>query len=353
MAEKKNAPHNLQQTKGQFQFRGIASGTKKDGFFKEIETKSKKPMRMVNFGVEYDKDKRSYITLNGMERDNVYFSKQIEKDGKKTSEIKTIPWADRSKFNEEGFSIMGINLGLEKVMENGKEVNKKEKLVEYDACNSIALNLTDGQSIFVKGNIEYSTYKEKHQSKFVPSQISLCSSDIDFDDEKFEPINKFSQQIVFMGVAPDKECKDKERFIISAKTIGYNSIEDFEYITYNKKLANKLHKSLKPYNAITIYGRVEAVTSVETVVEDDDDGWGDSSAKKSMEYVSSPFTLELVVDYADPDSIDTELYTEESVEGAIAKLNAKNKAQNEFSGKDSDDDWGSVGSKATDEDDEW
>lgn len=350
MAEKKNAPHDLQQTNGQFQFRGIVSGTAKDSFYKEITTKSNKPMRMVNFGVEFDKDKRVYVGLNGMERDNVYFSKRVEKDGKTTTEMKTIPWKDRFNFNEEGYSLLGINLGLEKeVDDKGKEVNKKEKLTEFDACNSIGTNLEDGQSIFTKGKIEYSTYKEKHQSKFVPQQISLCSSDIDFEDEKFEPINKFSQQIVFMGVAPDKDNKD--RFIISAKIIGYSSIEDFEFVTYNKSMAKKLKSVLKPYNAITLYGTVEAVTSVEeTVVEDD--GWGDASAKTSMEYVSSPFSLEFKVDYADPDSIDTELYTEESVEGAIAKLNAKNKAQSEFSGKDSDDDWGSVDSKDANEDDE-
>ena len=82
----------------------------------------------------------------------------------------------------------------------------------------------------------------------------------------------------------------------------------------------------------------------------EDDGWGEPN---KMERVNQPFVQELVVTGADKDSIDTELYSEESVEGAIAKLNAKNKAQNEFSGKDSDDDWGSVGSKATDDDDEW
>lgn len=351
---KKNPNHDLQQTKGQFQFRGIVNGTAKDSFYKEITTKSNKAMRMINFGVEYDKNKKGYISLNGMERDNVYFSKQVEKDGKKTTEMKTIPWNDRFNFSEEGFSLLGINLGLEKVTDsNGKKVNKKEKLVEFDACNSIATNLNDGQSVFIKGNIEYSTYKDKHQSKFVPTQISLCNADIDFESEDFESINKFSQQIIFMGIAPDKECKDKKRFIISGKTVGYSSIEDFEFVTYNEKLAKKLNKVLKPYNAITLYGTIDTVVSVEETTDDEDDGWGDSSAKKNMELISSPFTQEFVVEYADPDSIDTELYTEESVESAIAKINAKNKASNDF-GSDDDDDWGTVNNKKTkDDEDEW
>ena len=348
MAEKKSAPHDLQQTKGQFQFRGIVTGTTKEGFYKEIETKSKKPMRMINFGVEYDKDKKGYISLNGMERDNVYFSKRIEKDGRTTTDMKTIPWKDRFNFSEEGYSLLGVNLGVEKTVDDkGKEVNKKEKLVEFDACNEIASHLTDGQSVFIKGNIEYSTYKDKHQTKFVPNQVSLCSSDIDFESEDFETINNFTQSIVFMGITKDKECKDRDKFIVSAKIIGYGSIEDFEFVTYHTKLASNL-KKLKPYTAITVYGDIETVTSVEEV-EEEDDGWGDTN---KMERINKPFVQELVIKGADKDSIDTELYSEESVEGAIAKLNAKNKATKEFDSKD--DDWGSVGdNKMTDDDDEW
>ena len=49
----------------------------------------------------------------------------------------------------------------------------------------------------------------------------------------------------------------------------------------------------------------------------------------------------------------TELYSEEAVESAIAKLAANNKTNKEFGGK-SDDDWGSVDkSGGNDEDDDW
>jgi hypothetical protein len=61
----------------------------------------------------------------------------------------------------------------------------------------------------------------------------------------------------------------------------------------------------------------------------------------------------MVVVGAEKDSIDTELYSEESVESAIAKLATKNKTDKEYGSDDSDDDWGSVGSGASDEDDEW
>lgn len=343
----KNPNHDLQQTNGTFQFRGIVNGTTKEGFYKEITTKSNKPMRMANFGIEYDKDKRSFISLNGMVKEKVHFSKQTEKDGKKTTDVKPVDWSDRFNFNEEGYNLIGVRLGLEKITDdNGKTANKKETLSEYDACGTIGTNLNDGQSVFIKGKIEYSTYKEKHQSKFVPQQISLCSSDIDFEDEKFESVNNFTQQIVYMGIAKDKECKDRDKFIISAKIIGYSSIEDFEFVTYHAKLANNL-KKLKPYTAITVYGDIETVTSVEEV-EDEDDGWGESN---KMERVNQPFVQELVVTGADKDSIDTELYSEESVESAIAKLASKDKANNDFGSTD-DDDWGSASTKAVNDEDE-
>lgn len=347
MAEKKNnAPHDLQQTKGQFQFRGMVTGTDKDNFYKETNTKAGKPFRSVSFGVEYDKDKKDYISLNGMERDNVFFSKRETVDGKTKVTTEKVAWKDRFNFKKEGFGLIGVGLGLEKTTDsNGKEVNKKVTLVEFDACDHIKNYLEDGQSVFVKGNIDYSTYDNKHYTKFVPQQISLCTKDIDFEDEKFEPNHQFTQQIVFMGINKDKESKDKDRFIISAKIIGYSTIEDVEFVTYHTKLAKNL-KGLKPYTAITVFGDIDVNASVETV---EDDSWGESN---KMERVNSPFVREMVVTGADKDSIDDTLYSESSVESAIAKLNAKNQTNKEF-GNDSDD-WGSVGSGSDDnDDDEW
>ena len=43
--------HGLQETTGQYQGRGIVTGTEKESFYKEIKTKTKKDMRLVNFGI--------------------------------------------------------------------------------------------------------------------------------------------------------------------------------------------------------------------------------------------------------------------------------------------------------------
>lgn len=55
MAEtkKKGRLFDLPETKGAFQLKGVVSGMEKDTAFKEIKTKSGKPMRMLNFGTSY------------------------------------------------------------------------------------------------------------------------------------------------------------------------------------------------------------------------------------------------------------------------------------------------------------
>ena len=42
-----------------------------------------------------------------------------------------------------------------------------------------------------------------------------------------------------------------------------DNAEDFEFVTYHAKLASNL-KKLKPYTAITVFGDIETVTSVES-----------------------------------------------------------------------------------------
>ena len=83
MAEtkKKGRLFDLPETKGSFQLKGIVSGTEKDGFYKEIKTKSNKDMRMVNFGVGYAEGSTLYVNLQGMEQENVYFSKKAKNKG--------------------------------------------------------------------------------------------------------------------------------------------------------------------------------------------------------------------------------------------------------------------------------
>ena len=138
MAEKKKGL-GLPQTRGSFQVRGKVVGASRDNFYTEKLTKTDKPWRQVTFGAQFDKDSTVYLSLNGMERDNVWFSKKAENGKVDTEEV---AWKDRFTFAKEGYSLIGVNVGVKKVKdEKGNEVNDKKRLTEYDACKEIGDNL--------------------------------------------------------------------------------------------------------------------------------------------------------------------------------------------------------------------
>jgi len=350
--KKKGRLFDLPETKGSFQLKGVVSGVEKENFYKEIKTKSNKDMRMINFGVGYAEGSTLYVNLQGLEQEYVYFSKKAKKKGDKP-EIAKVPWSDRFTYNREGFRLIGNTIGVKKkVDQNGKTVNDKKDLTDFDSCKEVNENLKDGASVFIRGSIDYSSFldnngNKKTSTKLVPNQISLCS-EIDFGDENFTQQNDFIQVIVFMGIDQEKE-NDKQtgRFVVSAKVITYNNIEDVEFIIENKDLANKFKKSLKPYNAIQVSGHMVASTQTETV--EDDDNWGE---EVSMEKVLAPIKREFIIINAKGSTVDKELYTEANVTEAMAKIAQANKAENDFGGDADNDDWGEV-NLDTDDDEAW
>ena len=344
-----NRLFDLPETKGAFQLKGVVTGTEKENFYKEIKTKTGKEMRIVNFGVNYAKNSTLYVNKQGMEQDNVYFSKRAEEKGAKSETVK-VPWSERFSYNRDGFRLIGNNIGVKKkVDETGKTVNDKKVLVDFDACKEIHDNLRDDNSVFIKGNVEFSSFidnngNKKSSVKLVPTQVSLCA-DCDFDEEDYKQQNDFNQVIIFMGIDAEKNGnKPTGRFIVSAKIVTYSTIEDVEFIIENKDLANKFHKSLKPYYAIKVSGHM--VTSTQTEEVEDDDNWGEEDA---MSKVSAPTKREFIITGATGSSVDKELYTEQNVTEAIAKIAKANKAENDF-GSDSDE-WGETSDD--DEEEAW
>lgn len=346
---------NLPETKGTFQLRGAVTGTKKDGFYKQESTKNGKPKREVKFGVKFQEDKSVSVDLQGFVRDEVYFNKRAEKKGEKSS-TKKVQWAERNTFAEEGYRLIGVNVGVKKIVTaEGKEVNDKKMLVEFDACDEIGKNLTDDVSVFVRGNIDYSSFQNNNgdtirRVKLVPNQVSLCA-DVDFAAEDYVPTHDFTQTIVFMGVDQEVENgKNTGRFVMDAKIVTYSTIEDAQFIITDKSLATIFRKNLKPYNCIKVWGRVD--TTIQTEEVKDDNVWGEENA---MTKVSAPARRELIITGADKSSLDKEVYTEEKVNEAIMKIKKANDAQNDFGGSnDSDSAWGEpIGGFEDDDDDAW
>lgn len=343
---------NLPETKGSFQLKGIVTGTEKDGFFKTITTKSGREMRIVNFGISYDNGKTLYVNLQGMEQDVVYFSKKADKPGMK-GETEKVSWAERFRYNREGFRPIGKNIGLKKKTdETGKVVNDKKVLTDFDACGEINDNLEDGVSVFVRGNLDYSSFitndnEKRTTTKLVPGQVSLCA-DCDFSSESYEKQNDFNQVIVFMGIDQEKDSNDKPtgKYIVLAKIVTWSNIEDVQFYIENAALAKKFKTSLKPYTAIKVSGHI--VSETQTEVVEDKDEWGEVDA---MTKVTAPTRRLFVISGARGDSIDPETYSEKKISEAIAKINKAKNAEMSF-GTDSNSEWGDAKLDSADDDEE-
>ena len=339
------------QTRGTFILSGKVVGTQSNSFFAEGDTKNGGSYRRVHFGVEIEEGKIVYLDLFGSTVDQVYFSKTVKgADGKNKTDTKSVKWADRFKtskqlFGEDGYRLIGVTCGCKKIVnDKGKELNDRKYLTPYDACDEIT-NLSDGQSVFIRGNISYSTYNNQHRVNFEPQQVSLCK-EIDFDDVDFKATAQFTQNIVCMGVAKNEETPGEA--IVNAKIVNYQSIEDAELYTRNAALARNL-KKLGEYCHIKVWGDIVVDGEVETV-EDVDEGWGSSN---KMERVASPFKRKLMITGADKESIDKEAYSEEVIEKALEVIAGIQGAKKDYGMKDDgDEDWGNKPSSKGNLDDE-
>lgn len=337
------------QLRGTFMIVGKVTGRMSQNFYADGTSKNGGSWRRVRFGVEIEPQKVVYVDLFGATQDTVYFSKR-NKDTQKV-ETKAVKWADRMKtskqlFGEDGFRMIGVTCGCSKVIDSkGREVNDTKTLTAFDACDEVG-NLNDGDSVRIRGNITYSTYKDTHRVNFEPTQVSLCNSPVDFEAKDFKPTADFEQQIVCMGVAKNEDKPDEA--VVSAKIVNYQSIEDTELYTRNSALAKNL-KRLGEYVHIKVWGNIEVQGEMQEVVEEDDE-WGSANP---MNRIASPFVRKLMITGADKDSIDKEAYSEEIIEHAMSVVRGIQNAKSDYGKKDDkDDDWGSKPGSNLDEDED-
>jgi hypothetical protein len=323
--------HGLPETKGQYKLRGFVTGMGRDNTYSEKETKTGKQRRVLNFGVQTAPESIVYVSSQGMEQKEVFFSKRSEVKGQ-PSTVKRVSFADRHKDQGEGFTLIGTSIGLDKDDE-GKNVVKT--LHDYDASKTLYEKLDDDTPIFVQGSIEYSSFRNDkdevtRNKKFLVGRI-YNAKEMDFEDEKFTETSDFKQRILFMGI---KKIDDKNdpRFEVEAKIVTYNSVEDADFVIRNTGLANTLRSVLKPYNAIDVWGKIYNKLDTDDIpVTNTKGNWG---KEDSFKRVNNTYIRELVITGADPDTIDVETYTEDIIDEAM-------KALNEFgTGNKSSNNWG-------------
>ena len=152
----------LPQTRGSFQIKGKVLGVEKKNFYTEKATKSGNEFRAINFGVTYNDKETVFVSLNGMPREKVHFSKRNPET--KKFDTKAVAWAERDRFNEEGYSMIGVTCGVEqKRNENGGIDNVTKVMTEYDAAPYLNAYLEDDMDVFVSGNIEFNSFTNKSE----------------------------------------------------------------------------------------------------------------------------------------------------------------------------------------------
>lgn len=348
----KDKLHELKNTTNSFQMRGQIVGTKSKRFYNSGNTKTGGNWASIEFGVKINEGKTVYLTLRGFPRDEVFYYKKGENGAKGTTQ--KVAWKDRHKAPSKDHRLIGINISTGKD-EDGKNINTT--MTEYDAVEWLHNNLNDNDSVFIKGNLQFSSYTDrngqtKRKVELVPTQISYTNETINFGAEGFTEMCEFENTLVFSSIDQEMDENDKAtgRFILSGYDIKFNSVEPVSFIldAEHKKLAQNIKKTLKAGYSIKTYGRVEVISDI-SVVEEADDGWGESSP---MERLNSPVRREYIVYKADPNSIEKEDYSEDAIAAAIKKIKAAQEAAKNFGEKPTadssadDSDWGS-----TDDDD--
>lgn len=325
------------QLKGTFQMTGRVTGRLSQNFYTEGTSANGKPWRKVRFGVEIESGKNVYVDLFGVAQDQCYISKRTTLPGGKVqTETQTINWADRFNIEKnpkyKGFNVIGPTTGCRKIIDSkGIQKNLVLHLTTFDACDEVQ-NLVDGDSVFVRGNIVYTTYNGQHRINFEPTQISLCK-EIDLDDIEYKPQAYFTQPMVLMSVKANKET---DEYDVQAKIVNYQSIEDAEF-HISKEYAALAKTLAKQGEYVHIRAKGNIVVAGEKVEEQIDAAWGVQTNK--MDRVASPFTRKLMIDGVDPASVDKKAYSKEVIDNA-EEIIASIKSAKEDYGASSDEDWG-------------
>lgn len=288
MAEEKVI--NLEQTKSQFTIKGIVDGMTKENAYREDEIKNGKnkgkQYRSIKFQVQTSPENKLTVEMFGMELDYVYPYKKGK--GKEKGVSKKLEFSKRNNL-PEGFTLIGVRAALEQ-NDNGKNINKN--LVDFDAVEYIYDNLNDGDSVYITGELSFSTYVNSQDEEIKQTKYNIKNiykeKPIDFTDEKFEEVCAFEQEIVFVDSSIDKE---EGAVYVDAYTIQYgNKFTPANFVIRPdgnekiKDLANVFAKKVKYGDFVKVIGlalnKAETAVIEEEDAPDKDDIFGDASGEK-------------------------------------------------------------------------
>lgn len=274
----------LEQTKGKFKVVGKIKGIDNEKAYRQGVTKNGDDYQSINFLIETSPNNTVGVELFGMKTDEVMIMNFKEKDKRKRK--KYIDWDDR--YSDHGdFELVGTV-----TVKDDASKKKGDRLMQYEAVESIFENFEEGEWVECRGQIDFESWetdegevKTRYKMKL---NMLVKIKERNFEDEKFKEVNEFAQTIVVNELEVDKET---HRLLIHSKVIDYKSniIDSALVIDIEKykKLATNLKKRLKFGDQIRLVGKIRnevEYVKAEDEVEEDDEDWGGDSVSIEEDY---------------------------------------------------------------------
>ena len=294
----------LEETKGSFTLKGKIDGLASDYAVREGVTSTDKDYKALSFFVQTSPTNRVKVEMFGMERDVIYYSS-------KAKQSKKVPFENRDKVSLKGYQLMGVNINA-----SGKK-NDRKTLIEYDAVDYIREHFNDGDTVYIKGQLDFSEFENQHGEKINKTGFRLNSikkeADINFDNDDFLPHAFFKQDIVV-----NELMEEDGKLFVHAKIIKYKGdLADATFVVDSerlKKFAKTLKKNLKFGDWINVKGWIVSETiETEEVEEQEDDDWGGETPDGMDNNYIKEYINELQIVNVDKESYDPKKYSEEDL----------------------------------------
>ena len=362
----KKEHHSLKQTKANFSLRGHITKVGEDKFFNLKPkgsddgkgNKREKGYAGCKMSVKTALDNTVYnVEITGNEQDNVRYGWKTEEGPQNVA----IDWVDR--YNKEVIKQVipngveanmygAITIGLERDTYEDKETKElkeytvKKPMTGYDAVYEIKKaveekRLTDETSVYISGRVRPNSWTKINDDgtkmhgkniKLDANRLQLLANPVVFSEMTDE--DKKTAAIFNMEVVVKEFNELNGQTYMTGIVVGYDFIEEMEFKFATEDLAKvfktEFNKELKKgiYPKIRCEGNI-ALEAVEEEVEVPvDNKWGEKIVKTRK----APSKQVWVIVFADPNTIDTESYTEKSVEEAKEQLKAYKEDYN--AGKD-------------------
>lgn len=361
----------LQETKSSFKLIGKVTRIDKDGAFREdVSTKGKKKgetYRSLKFGVKTSENNEIFVQMFDFEPTEVFLwnsdkAKEAKEKKKKYKgkKVEFQEWLDNEEeYREQGYAVLQSRIGVTHD-DDGKLISRG--LPSYISSEEIFNHLDNGDSVVIEGKIRYSTYtnrqeKEVEQKTYTIEKLHKLK-DIDFEDEKFQEVSYFEQEMVFVDALPDK--KEGKVYVTGRIIDYYQNWHDTQMVIKYKdengeddkdmiQLASAFASKVKFGDVVKVFGdtlnKVE-FAKVGSDSDEEDDALALLGGKQKPSHANSnkTYITEFQIHgveawdkkvYTEDDFVKDELIVEEEDDDLLAKPN-KQKGSNPFD-DDSDD----------------